>query len=290
VSSLKEKPNPDDVSGYDDVVLQTSRYIMPINKDEINRYSSVLKDGITMIYGGNCKKQSLVIPVEAIKSNDLPEFKTIKHISNGSESDITLEDGAERYTLKDILLPEESFIGIDTKPAKVSNGLEPISPVITITPKRLFFLKPADMEIKTLNLTALWQIGLYKWNHFRQQWSYIETNINSDILSAHIRTAGDYVLFRDSIPPVFGNYTSRKNWRGENELLVTIDDIGTGINDETLSVTVNKKAIEAEYDPDRGWILIPINDIKAKKLSIDITVSDIAQNQATYKRNISRRY
>jgi len=123
-------------------------------------------------------------------------------------------------------------VDIRLSPSVKAGELIPASQIYDLFPKAAVFSK-AEIEIKNMSNTA--RTGLYKYE--TGKWKYMEDNL--------IRVFSKYALFQDTTPPSIQIASLYPLFR------VKIDDKGSGLNYEKLSLFIDKKKVIAEYSVTR---------------------------------------
>jgi len=97
------------------------------------------------------------------------------------------------------------------------------------------------------------QAAIFRWNPRVEKWGYVFTKWDSrkNMFTSRVRASGTYALMRDNEPPRIRFV--RIN--GSSLPRITVTDQGSGVDDLSLSVELDGKKLDAEYDPDRKWVI-----------------------------------
>ncbi|MBU1626227.1 peptidoglycan DD-metalloendopeptidase family protein [bacterium] len=146
---------------------------------------------------------------------------------------------------------------------------------------RISFQYPPD----TLQSDAS-RAGVYRFNRDCGWWEYLGAvwdKVKGEV-SANIMWLDIYALLVDKSPPLISN-TKPGNNSHINEkyptLFANIKDLGSGIDDLSLKVTIDGAEVDAEFDPDRGWFSYKLKNPLAKgKHVMKVNIKDNAKNPA----------
>jgi hypothetical protein len=137
------------------------------------------------------------------------------------------------------------------------------------------------------------QLGIFKYHPAQRRWFYVPTQPDRDAgyVSCRVLTAGTFALLRDIFPPAVSlrRPRSRSLSRLRN-LVVRLSDKGKGIDDTSLEVFLNGRAVEAEYDPDWSRALIEKPPFLRKgRNELLVRIADLAGNRSEKRFNFSLR-
>ena len=142
---------------------------------------------------------------------------------------------------------------------------------------RFKFRLPAGTE-------RIGQLGIFRYRPAKRSWIYVPTlhDRGQGAVSCRVLNAGTFALLRDAIPPAVS--LQRPDSRVSSELrrlVVRISDKGKGVDDESLTVRLNGRMLDAEFDPDWGHVLItdPEN-LKSGRNELRVQVADLGGNRS----------
>jgi hypothetical protein len=126
------------------------------------------------------------------------------------------------------------------------------------------------------------QLGIFKYRPATKKWNYVPTQADREpgYLSCRVLTAGTFALLRDVFPPAISLRRPGSRRLGAlTRLVVRLSDKGKGIDDSTLTVVLNGRKLEAEYDPDWGHVLLEeLAHLKKGRNELLVRVGDLAGN------------
>jgi hypothetical protein len=126
------------------------------------------------------------------------------------------------------------------------------------------------------------QLGIFKYRPATKKWNYVPTQNDREpgYLSCRVLTAGTFALLRDIFPPAVSMRRLRSKHLGElHKLVIRLSDKGKGIDDATLSVRLNGRKVEAEYDPDWGHVVLEeLSSLCKGRNDLLVRVGDLAGN------------
>lgn len=103
------------------------------------------------------------------------------------------------------------------------------------------------------------QLGIFAYRQATRKWTYVPTrpDARAGLLSCRVLTAGTFALLRDVFPPVISlRRPASRSLDKLKRLVVRIGDKGKGVDDASISLVLNDRALDAEYDPDWGHVLL----------------------------------
>lgn len=127
-----------------------------------------------------------------------------------------------------------------------------LSSQVHLGPDYFAFLDKVDYSF-TREVDNPHQAAIFRWNPRTGKWVYVSTkrDARDSMFTTRVRVSGTYALMRDNEPPrirfvkIKGNPLPR----------ILITDGGAGVDDLSLSVEMDGKKLDAEYDPDRKWVI-----------------------------------
>jgi hypothetical protein len=126
------------------------------------------------------------------------------------------------------------------------------------------------------------QLGIFKYRPGSKRWNYVPTQTDREAgyLSCRVLTAGTFALLRDIFPPAISlRRLGSKRLDALKKLVIRVSDRGKGIDDALLAVELNGRALEAEYDPDWGHILLEeLPGLRKGRNEVQVKAGDLAGN------------
>jgi hypothetical protein len=100
-------------------------------------------------------------------------------------------------------------------------------------------------------------LGIYRWDPFRQGWSYEGGDLDpgGQTLSLRFRRYGRFALLQDASPPVVrdvGPADGSKGLGRRPSLWARVEEEGEGLDHDGVAFVLDGVPLEAEFDPDRG--------------------------------------
>ena len=123
------------------------------------------------------------------------------------------------------------------------------------------------------------QAAIFRWNSRTEKWNYVSTHrdIRKNLFSTRVRASGTFALMRDNEPPRI-RFVRIKNHPLPR---IHIHDRGSGVDDMSLRVGVDGKTVDAEYDPDRKWVIFhEIPPLTPGVHRVTVEVRDRTRNNA----------
>lgn len=127
------------------------------------------------------------------------------------------------------------------------------------------------------------QLGIFKYLPLTKRWNYIATRADDEpgYLSCRVLTAGTFALLRDIIPPSVSYSKTRSKYLSKiKRLAIRISDRGKGVDDNSITVALNGRDIEVDYDPDRNRVLVgELGLLRIGLNRLQVRVNDRAGNR-----------
>ncbi len=128
------------------------------------------------------------------------------------------------------------------------------------------------------------QLGIFRYQPAKRSWVYVPTRHESGegTMSCRVLTAGTFALLRDAFPPAVSLQPPSSRLREKlRRLVVLISDKGKGIDDESLTVRLNGRKLDAEFDPDWGHVLITeLESLRSGRNELRVQVADLGGNRS----------
>lgn len=202
-------------------------------------------------------------------------FITLK---NGVSKSVLYGDFEADFSVNSVY--ENRVVAISTK--NYSSEFPQLSSQIKIYPFSFPFLDKVWFKFhkKIVNPE---QAGIFSYSVKKNRWTYKYTYINKDIGIFKTRqlSGGIFALMRDNIPPEISMVKPASSYRKYlKQLIIYIYDKGKGIDAESVKIFLNDKKTDAEYDPDRKWVILKdIKDLLKLKLNkLKVSAKDSGGN------------
>lgn len=111
----------------------------------------------------------------------------------------------------------------------------------------------ADMEIRFITGDDDSTLAIYRLNEKKGEWVYYETVVSNGVVSTLAKRPGVYSVLRDRYPPAIRRpfVRPRKSYAGgpiANELVVPMEDAGSGLDDERSAIYIAGNPQIARWD------------------------------------------
>lgn len=241
--------------------------------------------------------EKLTFQVFSIPESRTWEEKTyqVRKLYRNRKARVNFENVA--LTLEEDYLYEDVYLTIERIVPAHYGELVFLDHAVSLRPAAVPLEKAGKLEfrINESSLCTQSQIGIYGRNGQTGKWYYRSSMTERDnngtfIVSSSLASFGSFGIFADKTPPslTIEKRNGKFQYTVGSKIYILASDKGTGINDETLIVTLNGKDMEAEYDPDRSRITVflPIG-LKPGRFSLIVRCSDYAQNSSkVFENNI----
>jgi hypothetical protein len=155
---------------------------------------------------------------------------------------------------------------------------------VSLSPYHFPFLDMVRYKFKK-DLPKPKQLGIFKYNFRRRRWRYVYTTYDphNKIYGTKVISSGTFALMRDIYYPKIQLMRLKSSFVNKLKILVVkITDKGKGVDDLTLKVTLNRKRVECEYDPDWRHVLIEnLNALKPGNNILKVQVADRGGNRSS---------
>ncbi|MCP4400161.1 MAG: M23 family metallopeptidase [bacterium] len=200
-------------------------------------------------------------------------------VSYGQKAAMTFPEGA---------LYEDAFANIwPTTSYEVTDGLPLISEVYDFRPAGVPLEKKGSIRIQyPKNVQNLKELGIFWWDHIKKRWYYMDDKQQGKArsLTASIIYPSFYAVLRDTLPPVISDLTPESGSVTKASgvtLSAIIKDVGKGVDQSSIVMTLDGKRIGAEYDPDRRKVSYFLTQTLAPgKHTLAVKASDKAGHPA----------
>lgn len=173
--------------------------------------------------------------------------------------------------------PEHQAQAIWLEPGKIQPTSAPLvfeSPILRFG-KEGWPSNGLSLRTSAASLPEPKQLGIYSYSTNSGRWSW-QSGLEGSTLSFNPDRFQPIVLARDIKPPTIGKPRFHSFFSGKR-VVIEVRDQGSGIDDSQISVRTSLKIQPFEYDPDRRWVILPLNSVGPWQ----ITVTDQAGNTTT---------
>ncbi|MCK4776328.1 MAG: hypothetical protein KAT30_16145, partial [Candidatus Krumholzibacteria bacterium] len=134
--------------------------------------------------------------------------------------------------------------------------------------------------------------AFYQLDERKSEWHYTSSEVVGDTVVASVRAPGVYGVFVDEDPPKVSTVKvrSRQSYATGatiRELVIPVEDVGSGVDDERCVVRVNGRERIARWDGYLGKMFVPLEE-ETDTIEFSVTVFDRVGNQARLSERISR--
>ena len=116
--------------------------------------------------------------------------------------------------------------------------------------------KGLEISISALKLKHPQQCAFYYWAEHKKKWQYLDTKLEENQLKANLDFLAPVTVARDLKPPTILS-AKRHNYFTGTRNVIPIRDQGSGIERKSIEVMGKNGVLEALYDPDRRWVVLP---------------------------------
>ena len=169
-------------------------------------------------------------------------------------------------------LPEQAMVLEPADPKIAHQALDYVSPVLRFgfegLPVTGISLSYRDSEATNL--------GIYAWSYSRQRWRH-QGRLENEGSQVELNHLAPVVVARDISPPVVLRPRYHQYFTGRR-VVIRVRDLGSGIAGDSLKVSGPTGEVRAEWDPDRGWIVLPKS---ATRGPWRVSIADRSGNRVT---------
>jgi hypothetical protein len=169
-------------------------------------------------------------------------------VTNGDKAAMTLPAGA---------LYEDIFANIfPTTAYETTPGLPLVSDVYDFRPAGCPLEKKGKIRIQyPADAQNIQQLGIYWWDHIKRRWYFMDDAAGShNSLTAGIIYPSIYAILRDEVRPVIERFIPEPGstvTAAHRTLAAIITDVGKGVAESSIVMTLDGRRVAGEYDPDR---------------------------------------
>jgi hypothetical protein len=172
-----------------------------------------------------------------------------------------------------------------------SNTLPRLSSVYRFTPSGLAFSRGASVSIaypEGIDSRDVARVGVYQYDRVNKAWDFLgRYNGESPpgMASAEVNFLSTYALLLDNSPPritfLFPGDGREVAPSGLKEIYALMEDVGMGLDEESMLMLLDGKKVEAEFDPDRNKLSYQLeNALAPGPHDLRVVVKDLAGNEA----------
>ncbi|MCO4781048.1 MAG: M23 family metallopeptidase [Candidatus Cloacimonetes bacterium] len=125
--------------------------------------------------------------------------------------------------------------------------------IIKVSPSYVFFMKKAQLIYRSSNTDKLY---LSRWDPFVKKWKSLSTKTYHRFVSSDIRSTGIYSVKKDLYAPFLGEEINRYKGLRLAFDYIKVNDVESGVDRNSISLTCNDKSSDLDYDSDRNWIIL----------------------------------
>jgi len=217
-------------------------------------------------------------------------------LSPGEPRTHRLADLGVELALSDNSLYSEVFIhvskwGGDTGAAANTAGLKRAAAPIRVGPLslslrgsfRIRYGGSAEMDDRA---------AFYRFDEREAEWRYTSSEVVGDTVVASVRSPGVYGVFVDEEPPKvsMAKVRSRQSYATGatiRELVIPVEDAGSGVDDERCVVSVNGRERIARWDGYLGKMFVLLRE-DTDTIELSVTAFDRAGNETRLSERLSR--
>ena len=196
------------------------------------------------------------------------------------------QGGAARFGDKAVMsfpagaLYENIFANIwPTTDFEAQDGLPLKSEVYDFRPAGAPLEKKGLVSIRyAADVKNLQTLGVYWWDSLKRQWYYMDDKLDAKrgMVSAEIIYPSIYAVLQDNAKPVISEMSA-----DAGNASAVIKDVGKGVDEASIVMTLDGKRVDGEYDPDRDKYTAQLTKKLAPgKHTLKVQASDKAGNPA----------
>jgi hypothetical protein len=185
---------------------------------------------------------------------EIQEKIQIIHLKEGEKQNFTFGDFSAEFYPRCVYEPKV----LKVEERNFPSPYPVLSKQVSLEPYNFPFLDTVYYKFKK-NVTNPKQAGIFQYSPKSKKWYYAYTTYDpaNTTFRTRLISSGTFALMRDIFPPKIYFSRPRTNLLSAvKQLFVTITDKGKGVNDESLLIKINNRAIDCEYDPDRDQVKI----------------------------------
>jgi hypothetical protein len=165
------------------------------------------------------------------------------------------------------------------------DGLASVGSPVQVGPLSLALRRA--IEIRDVELGATdGREAFYRLDRKKNQWKYETSEIVGDTLVAMVRSPGVYGVFLDEAPPLVGSAAIKRRRSHATddiftEVVIPIEDVGSGVDDERTEVWMNGHKQIARWDGFTNRIFVRLRDgVPAGSIELAVTAFDRVGNRS----------
>ncbi|GAK55995.1 peptidase family M23 [Candidatus Vecturithrix granuli] len=201
-------------------------------------------------------------------------------VSYGQKALMTFPAGA---------LYEDIFANIfPTTAYQATEGLPLVSEVYDFRPAGCPLEKKGSIRIQyPAEVKDVKKLGIYWWDAIKQRWYFMDDRVEAKTrnLSADIIYPSIYAILQDTLYPVISDLRPEHNAtvsaKAMTELSAIIHDVGKGVDENSIVMSLDGRPVAGEYDPDRDKFSFSLTkSLSAGKHTLTVQAKDKAGNPA----------
>lgn len=136
------------------------------------------------------------------------------------------------------------------------------------------------------NIKDVKKLGIFWWDNVKKHWYYMDDEVDpkTRTLTAEIIYPSIYAILQDNVNPVIADFAPADGNTAPatlKEISAIITDVGKGIDEGSLVMKLDGKAVDGEYDPDRSKYAYPLTkSLAAGTHTLSVQAADKAGNPA----------
>jgi len=126
--------------------------------------------------------------------------------------------------------------------------------------------------------------GVYRWDEIPGRWEFMGCVPKAGTIAGSFPAFGRYALLVDNVAPVAGEPETAEAGAA---LAIPIDEAGSGVDTESIRLTLNGAPVDAAYQKDSARIIwIPQEGFAPGDDVLRLELTDLAGNPASWERQV----
>ena len=203
-------------------------------------------------------------------------------VSYSTEASMSFPPGALYENIFTNIFPTTSY--------KETKGLPLVSKVFDFRPAGCPLEKRATIRIQyPTEVKDTKKIGIFWWDQIKQRWYFFDDRVESGTrsLKAKIIYPSIYAILEDTIKPVISDLVPAPGStvsKSRSTLSAIIQDVGKGVDEDSIVMLLDGKRIDGEYDPDRHRVSYSLTKtLSSGTHTLTVQASDNAGHPAASK-------
>ncbi|MCZ6767261.1 MAG: M23 family metallopeptidase [bacterium] len=161
------------------------------------------------------------------------------------------------------------------------NGLVPAGTPVRLGPASLAIKNKIEFRFETRAQDG--REAVYKFDERKSEWRYAGSVVDGDSVVAGIGSPGVYRVMIDTDPPVISKpqLKKRRSYATKEqipEIVIPIEDIGSGVADENVVIEINGQKQIARWDGYSSKFYIPVHEAANGRYDVDVVAFDNVGN------------